>query len=90
MRAHCRRCDHEVEGVYQHPKMRLVARAYLFMWVPFLPIIPIMASDYVVSLPILMFYMLGIGPILTIIQDPPTCSECGAVVVPPGKAAMPS
>ena len=80
MRAHCRRCDRDVEGVYQHPKLRILARVYLFLWVPFVPILPIMASDYVVSLPILMLYMLGIGPILAIVQDSATCTECGANV----------
>ncbi len=48
--------------------------------IPIIPILPMMASDYVVSLPLLMLYMLGIGPVLAIIRDPPTCWECGAIV----------
>ncbi len=80
MRAHCERCGIEVQGIYRYPSARRWARAYLLIPIPIIPILPIMASDYVVSLPLLMLYMLGIGPVLGIIRDPPTCWECGAFV----------
>lgn len=81
--AHCERCDEVVEGVYRHPKLRLVAWGYLLIAIPIIPILPFMASDYVVSLPLLMFYMLGMGPVFAIIRDPAVCSDCGAFLPKP-------
>lgn len=82
MEAHCRRCDTLVEGAYPNPRARRWAKAYALLWIPIIPILPIMASDYVVSLPLLMGYMIGFGPIYRIIAEPPTCSICGAYVEP--------
>lgn len=86
MRTHCVRCEREVLAEYRNPRARKLAKGYLLVWIPIIPILPIMASDYVVSLPLLMLYMLGTGPVLALIQDPPTCTDCGANVKPPGKA----
>jgi hypothetical protein len=80
MRAHCHRCEHEVEGVYAHPRLRKLAYGYLLLIVPFIPVLPIIAADYVVMIPTLMFYMLGLGPVFAIIREPPTCAECGALL----------
>jgi hypothetical protein len=82
MRARCGRCKAEVEGSYRHPKLRRVAKFYGLVWIPIVPILPIMASDYVVSLPILMVYMLGFGPVYAIISQRPECDDCGAYVHP--------
>ena len=92
MEAHCERCDETVEGIHRPPRLRVIARGYLLIAIPIVPIFPIMASDYVVSLPLLMFYMLGMGPVLAIIREPATCTECGAFLpasslVPPRRAA---
>jgi hypothetical protein len=46
------------------------------------PLFPFAASDYVVALPTLMLYMLGLGPVFAIIKDPPACSICDAIVAP--------
>jgi len=78
--AHCSRCQHEVEAVYRRPKLRKLVRWYLLMPIVLVPLFPFAASDYVVALPTLMLYMLGLGPVFAIIKDPPTCSVCGAIV----------
>ena len=80
MRAHCERCTHEVDASYRSPKARRMARWYPMLIVPFLPVIPIIAADYVVMIPMLMVYMLGMGPVLAILRDPPLCDDCGAIV----------
>ena len=80
MRAHCERCAAEVDASYRRPKARRVARAYPLLIVPFLPFIPIIAADYVVMIPMAMVYMLGMGPVLGILRDPPLCDDCGAIV----------
>ncbi len=53
---------------------------YLCFPIAMIPAFPFLAADYVVSLPIMMVYMLGIGPVLGIVREPPTCSTCGALV----------
>ena len=70
---------------YSYPKARRWAKAYLFIPIPFIPVMPIMMSDYVVMLPLAMWYMLGIGPVLAIVKDKPVCQECGAFVTLPGR-----
>jgi hypothetical protein len=87
MRAHCHRCEHEVEGAFAHPRLRKVAFVYLLLIVPFIPLLPIIAADYVVMIPSLMLYMLGLGPVFAVIRDPPTCNECGALLP---KAPLPA
>ncbi|MBL8971424.1 MAG: hypothetical protein JNK56_12625 [Myxococcales bacterium] len=80
-RKHCLRCQHEVEVEYEHsPAMRRWWRAYFIVPILLTPTVPFLAGDYVVSLPLLMAYMLGIGPVLAVIRDPPTCAECGALI----------
>ncbi len=69
-----------MEGVYAHPRLRKVAWGYCFLVVPFIPLLPIIASDFVVMLPALMVYMLGLGPVFAVIRDPPTCAECGGLL----------
>ena len=89
----CARCKREVALEYRYPRGRKWAKAYLLIPVPFIPVLPIMASDYVVMLPLLMWYLLGIGPVLAIVKDKPVCRECGAFVSLPGRgqaqAALP-
>lgn len=80
MRAHCERCATEVEASYPRPRARRLARGYPLLILPFLPFIPIIAADYVVMIPMLMVYMLGAGPVLAILRDPPLCDDCGAIV----------
>lgn len=80
MRAHCERCAAEVDASYRSPRARRIARGYPLLIVPFLPVIPIIAADYVVMIPMFMIYMLGLGPVLAILRDPPLCDDCGAYV----------
>lgn len=65
--------------------MRRVAWGYLAFIIPIIPILPIMAADYVVSLPLLMVYMLGMGPVFAIIREPATCVDCGAFLPRPSR-----
>ena len=76
------RCEREVEVEYQYSlNMRRWLKAYLYLpAVVLLPLLPFLAGDFVVSLPLMMLYMLGVGPALTIIRDPPTCVDCGALI----------
>jgi hypothetical protein len=84
--AHCARCHHEVEAVYRRPRLRKAVRAYLLMPFVLVPLFPFAASDYVVALPTLMIYMLGLGPVFAIIKEPAVCSICGAIVDPRARA----
>ena len=83
-RSRCARCDREVEAEYRYPRMRHVAKVYMTFPLFMLPAFPFLAGDYVVSLPTMMVWALGTGPVLAIIKDPPTCRECGAFVPRPG------
>ncbi|MBX7083895.1 MAG: hypothetical protein K1X88_32090 [Nannocystaceae bacterium] len=83
MAVHCERCSRETVGVYEHPRARRLARGYLLLPLPFLPFLPIIGADYAVMLPLLMAYMLGIGPVLALIQQPASCEHCGANVARP-------
>lgn len=80
---HCVRCAREVEVEYQHSA---AARRWwrLFFLVPvfLLPASPFLAGDFAVSLPLIMAYMLGFGPVLAIVREVPTCVECGALMLP--------
>lgn len=79
---HCARCERDVSVNYVHSAaMRRWWKAY-FLVPPMvlIPLAPFLAGDYVVTLPIMMVYMLGFGPALAIIRDPPTCADCGALV----------
>lgn len=79
---HCERCERDVAVVYRYSAtMRRWWKAY-FLIPPMvlIPLSPFLAGDYVVTLPIMMVYMLGFGPALSIIRDPPTCADCGALV----------
>lgn len=86
MQAHCERCNHTVEGSYAHPRLRRLAWVYIGIAVPIIPILPMAASDYVVSLPLLMMYLLGLGHILSILREPATCNECDAFLPKPSRA----
>ena len=85
MRRPCERCDTEVEAEYDDPKLRRWVKGYFFLGVPFLPALPIIGSDFAVMLPMLMVYVIGFGPALGILREPPKCCDCGAVV--PHRAA---
>ncbi|MCY1004240.1 hypothetical protein OV079_01375 [Nannocystis pusilla] len=46
-----------------------------------LPASPFLASDYVICLPLMMSYMVGMGPVLSIVREVPACAECGALIL---------
>lgn len=82
---HCTRCERDVTVEYSHsPAMRRWWKAY-FIIPPMLliPAAPFLAGDYVVSIPIMMVYMLGFGPALSIVRSPPLCADCGAFIPRP-------
>jgi hypothetical protein len=80
MRRHCERCEVEVEAVYDEPKLRRWVKGYFLLGVPFIPLLPIIGSDFAVMLPMLMIYVIGFGPALGVIREPAKCSDCGAAV----------
>lgn len=78
---YCARCERDVEVEHRYPqKLRSRLRLYLYLPLLLVPFFPFLASDYVVALPMLMLYMLGIGPVLRIVREPGECRECGAMV----------
>jgi len=85
MRRDCPRCEREVEAEYDDPQLRKWVKGYFWLGVPFIPLTPIIGSDYVVMLPLTMLYILGFGPAYGIVKEPPKCLECGCVV--PHRAA---
>ncbi len=79
---HCRRCDVLVAGQHEQPKLRRLARFYFLIPIPFVPLLPIIASDFIVMIPLTMLYLLGAGAALRFITQKPVCPECGAFVEP--------
>lgn len=80
-RAYCLRCGHDVATEYRYPRtLRRLLKGYFFLPLALVPLYPILASDYVVAIPMMMLYMLGIGPALVITKDPALCVECGALI----------
>ncbi len=77
----CVRCQCDVEVVYEHSAAaRRWWRAYFIVPILILPALPMLASDYAVSLPLIMAYMIGYGQVLSIVRDPPLCATCGALI----------
>ena len=80
MHRYCERCECEVEAAYDEPELRRWVKGYFYLGVPFIPALGIIGSDYVVMLPSLMVYLIGFGPALGMLREPPKCCECGAAV----------
>lgn len=76
----CRRCDEEVDGQHEQPKLRRLARFYFLVPIPFVPLLPIIASDFMVMIPLTMLYLMGAGAALRFVTQKPTCPVCGAFV----------
>lgn len=77
---HCLRCAGPRQVEFPHTRMRRLAKVYVWLWLIAVPVLPIMAADYVVALPSFMLYLMGMGPALKLIKGPPTCVDCGAYV----------
>ena len=86
LRRHCVRCDEEVEARYEDPGLRRWVRFYPWLGVPFIPLSPIIGSDFGVMLPLTMVYLIGLGPALGFLREPPKCTACGAAVAHRPKA----
>ncbi len=71
-----------MKGQHEQPRLRRLARFYFILPIPFIPLLPIIASDFVVMIPLTMAYLLGAGAALNFITQKPTCPECGAFVEP--------
>lgn len=70
-----------MEVEYEHSaRMRRWWKAYFIVPILLLPMLPFLAGDFAVSLPLMMVYMVGMGPALSIVKDPPLCAVCGALV----------
>jgi hypothetical protein len=80
-RAYCLRCSRDVDTEHRYPRqLRRLLKGYFLIPLALIPAYPMLASDYFVAIPMMMLYMLGIGPALVITKDPPLCSQCGALV----------
>jgi hypothetical protein len=55
-------------------------KGYLMIPIALLPVYPFAASDFAVSIPLMMIYMMGIGRALSIVREAPTCTDCGALI----------
>jgi hypothetical protein len=80
MRRYCERCETEVAAAYDEPELRRWVKGYFCLGVPFIPLLGIIGSDYMVMLPMTMVYLVGFGPALGMLREPPKCCECGAAV----------
>ncbi len=90
-RKHCLRCAREVEVTYENSAAkRRWWRLYFMVPVFLLPVSPMLASDFAVCLPLVMAYLVGLGQVLAIVREVPTCSECGALILPPEPARAPA
>lgn len=78
----CGRCAEDVEGEFEHPKLRRWSRLYFLLPIPFIPLAPLIASDYIVMIPLSMLYMIGVGSALRFATEKPTCPSCGVFVEP--------
>ncbi len=78
----CGRCEADVAGEYPNPRLRKLAKVYFLLPIPFVPLLPIIASDFIVMIPLTMLYLLGIGPALAWTNAKPVCPTCGAFVHP--------
>jgi len=78
----CVRCEREVAVAYEYSATtRRWLKLYLYVpAVMLLPMLPFLAGDFAVSLPLMMAYMLGLGPALSIVRAPPLCVDCGALI----------
>ncbi len=78
----CVRCVADVFGEYEQPRLRRLAWGYFLLPIPFVPLLPIIASDFLAMIPLTMLYLLGLGPALRIVAERPTCPSCGVFVEP--------
>ena len=78
----CGRCAQNVEGVFENPKLRRWSRFYFLLPIPFIPLAPLIASDFIVMIPLSMLYMVGVGAALRFVTEKPTCPTCGVFVEP--------
>lgn len=89
-RKHCTRCAREVAVEYENSaSMRRWWRLYFLIPLFLVPASPFLAGDFAISLPLMMAYMVGMGPVLAIVREQPTCAECGALILPPEHASSP-
>jgi hypothetical protein len=87
---HCARCLRDVQVEYENSAaMRRWWRLYFLIPLFLLPASPFLAGDFAISLPLMMAYMLGMGPVLAIVRERPTCAECGALILAPEHASTP-
>lgn len=83
LKKHCARCACDVAVEYQNSAAaRRWWRLYFLIPIFLLPASPFLASDYVICLPLMMSYMVGMGPVLAIVREVPACAECGALILP--------
>lgn len=79
---HCSRCVREVEVAYQHSATtRRWWRLFFLVPLMLLPAAPFLAGDFFISLPLMMAYMVGFGPVLAIVRERPACADCGALIL---------
>ncbi|MCA9662321.1 MAG: hypothetical protein KC486_28535 [Myxococcales bacterium] len=88
MRGHCQRCAREVSASYKQPALRRWVKVYFLLGAPFIPLLPIIGSDFAVMLPLTMVYLIGLGPALAVIRAPAFCDDCGAFIETPRSSAQ--
>ena len=80
---YCERCESQVDAAYDDPELRRWVKGYFLLGLPFIPLAPIIGSEFSVMLPMTMVYLIGFGPALGVLREPPKCCECGAVTDDP-------
>ncbi|MBZ5710117.1 hypothetical protein [Nannocystis pusilla] len=87
----CTRCQRAVAVEYENsPAARRWWKLYFTVPLFLLPASPFLAADFAVCLPLMMAYMVGVGPVLAIVREQPTCGECGALILQAEQAGRPA
>lgn len=77
---HCGRCKRDVRTVRPWRHWRKVRYLYFAILGVALFGAPVLLCDGFVLIPLLMLFIVAIGPLNTLARAQPTCAECGAVV----------
>lgn len=73
---YCVRCDHDVDPIRTWRGFRVGWTIWRIGLVGVLALSPLLASDYCVMLPSMMFYLAAGGPLRALARTRPVCPRC--------------
>jgi hypothetical protein len=77
---HCGRCKRDVRTVRPWRHWRKIRYVYFAILGVAVFGTPVLLCDGFVLIPLLMLFIVAIGPLNTLVHAQPTCADCGAVV----------